>query len=161
MTTRFNSSRYRHRSHALRRGRISLPGRAYLVTTVTDKRKPLFSDFDRACSIARTLEFLESALHCQSLAWVVMPDHVHWLLSIEAEQDLSQIVRIVKGRVSRLLNLLDHTPRRRVWQPGFHDHALRGEEDLRDTARYIVANPLRAGLAEEIGAYPFWNAVWL
>jgi REP element-mobilizing transposase RayT len=48
-----------------------------------------------------------------------------------------------------------------VWQSGFHDHALRREEDLKATARYLVANPLRAGLVKSLRDYPFWNAVWL
>ena len=124
-------------------------------------RKPLFLDFDRACVMARMLNFPAPALQCQSMAWVVMPDHVHWLLSIQGNVDLSGIVRWAKGRVSRTLNLHDASPGRRVWQPGFHDYALRGDEDLRGMARYIVGNPLRAGLAKEIGDYPFWNAVWL
>ena len=48
-----------------------------------------------------------------------------------------------------------------IWQKTFYDHALRKEEDVRDIARYIVANPLRAGLVEHIGDYPLWDAIWL
>ena len=48
-----------------------------------------------------------------------------------------------------------------VWQKGFHDHALRRGGDLLKTARYVVANPLRAGLAKDLGDYPLWDAVWL
>jgi hypothetical protein len=44
--------------------------------------------------------------------------------------------------------------------PAFHDHALRGDEDLQSVTRYLVGNPLRAGLVENIGEYPFWNAEW-
>ncbi len=43
----------------------------------------------------------------------------------------------------------------------FHDRAMRKEEDLKAAARYIVANPLRAGLVERCGDYPLWDAVWL
>ena len=67
---------------------------------------------------------------------------------------MSETVRIYKARVSVLLG-------QRAWQPGFHDHAVRAEEDLASVARYIVANPLRAGLRGKIGDYPFWNAIWL
>ena len=35
------------------------------------------------------------------------------------------------------------------------------KKEIKDVARYIVANPLRAGLVEKIGDYPFWDAVWL
>lgn len=48
-----------------------------------------------------------------------------------------------------------------LWQKGFHDHALRKEEEILATARYIVANPLRAGLTRRIGDYPLWDAGWL
>ena len=42
-----------------------------------------------------------------------------------------------------------------------YDHALRADEDVLAAARYIVANPLRAGLVGSIRDYPFWDAVWL
>lgn len=48
-----------------------------------------------------------------------------------------------------------------LWAPGFHDHALRREESIVDAARYIVLNPVRAGLVRCAGDYPFWDAVWL
>jgi hypothetical protein len=48
-----------------------------------------------------------------------------------------------------------------VWQSGFHDRALRQEEELQTIARYIVANPLRAGLVKRVGDYAHWDAMWL
>ncbi len=48
-----------------------------------------------------------------------------------------------------------------LWQRGFHDRALRREEDLVKLARYVVANPLRAGLVEKLGDYPLWDAIWV
>jgi hypothetical protein len=48
-----------------------------------------------------------------------------------------------------------------LWQTGYHDRAIRDGEDLLPFARYIVANPLRAGLVEKIGDYPLWDASWL
>jgi REP element-mobilizing transposase RayT len=49
----------------------------------------------------------------------------------------------------------------RVWQKGYHDRAVRREDDLQSIARYVVANPLRAGLVRRVGDYPLWDAVWL
>jgi putative transposase len=49
----------------------------------------------------------------------------------------------------------------RIWQDGFHDHALRKEEAVIDAARYIVANPLRAGLVGSVKDYSHWDAIWL
>lgn len=48
-----------------------------------------------------------------------------------------------------------------LWQNGFHDRALKREEDLVKIARYVVANPLRAGLVEKLGDYPLWDAIWV
>jgi REP element-mobilizing transposase RayT len=66
-----------------------------------------------------------------------------------------------KGSSARQINSLLGRSGAPVWQRGFHDHALRGDEDVRAIARYIVANPLRAGLVRAIGDYPWWDAEWL
>lgn len=95
-----------------------------------------------------------TACHADTLAFVVMPDHIHWLVQLKTSASLSETVRLYKAGVSRKLG-------RRIWQRGFHDHALRADEDVAGVARYIVANPLRAGLCDKIGNYPYWNAKWL
>ncbi len=83
--------------------------------------------------------------HAETLAFVVMPDYVHWLMQLGAASSLSDTVRRYKAKVSVLLG-------QRIWQRGFHDHALCAEEDIVSTACYIVANPLlRAGLCDKIG----------
>lgn len=83
-----------------------------------------------------------------------MPDHIHWLLQLTGGSPLSQMVWFYKAKVS-------HTMGTKVWQKGFHDRAIRKEEDIRDVARYIVGNPLRKNLVQDIGDYPYWDAVWL
>ena len=49
----------------------------------------------------------------------------------------------------------------RVWAAGYHDRALRAEVDIPHVARYLVLNPVRAGLVARVGDYPFWDAVWI
>jgi putative transposase len=145
---------------ALRRGRASEHGRVYLVTTVTDGRRPLFADLPASRLAIRELRQCDALGRCRTLAFVLMPDHLHWLLQLE-DGDLSRLVGLYKARSAKMINHRRDTPRMRVWQPGFHDHALRREEDLLATARYIVANPVRAGLTKRLGDYPHWDAVWL
>lgn len=94
------------------------------------------------------------------LAWVLMPDHVHWLLQLGAKDDLSSVVNRLKSASSRRANKI-LGQKGAIWQKSFHDHALRAEEDVRAIARYIVANPLRAGLVDNVHNYPFWDAIWL
>ncbi len=70
-------------SHRLRRGRYSEPGRLYLLTTITHKRKPLFHDFDNARLVVKHLRVSNDIQDSHSLAWVVMPDHLHWLVELK------------------------------------------------------------------------------
>lgn len=89
-----------------------------------------------------------------------MPDHFHGLLLIGEAVSLSEAMRLFKGRVAVEVNrlLMRKGP---LWQATFHDHAVRREEDMEAMARYIVANPVRAGLVARVGDYPFWNAEWI
>ncbi len=144
----------------LLKGRISRTGQFYHITTTTDGRRPIFRDFHCARLAVVELRRLHEQNIVNSLAWVLMPDHLHWLLQLKGPIALSAVIKIFKGRSARQLGLRMDTGGA-VWQPGFHDHALRQEEDVLKVARYIVANPLRAGLVERIGDYPFWDAHWL
>lgn len=45
--------------------------------------------------------------------------------------------------------------RARLWQPSYYEHVLRDEDDTWSVARYIVDNPLRAGLTTRADEYPF------
>ena len=92
--------------------------------------------------------------------WVAMPDHFHWLFELSAGADLSSTVQKAKSLTARCLRKSGSVAGP-VWQRGFHDRAIRKDENLRAAARYVIANPLRAGLAESIGDYPFWDAAWL
>jgi len=138
----------------LRKGRVSLSNHAYLVTIVTLSRLPVFTSFDAARIAVRCFHDRNVLQHAHSMAFVVMPDHVHWLIQMTDDGNLSEMIRLYKAKVSIHL-------KQQVWQRGFHDHALRDEEDVRDIARYIVANPVRAGICNRVGEYPHWDAIWL
>ena len=88
-----------------------------------------------------------------------MPDHIHVLLELR-DTPLQRVLNRLKSRSAVTLNR-EIGRGGRFWALGYYDHALRAEEDSQDIARYIVANPLRAGLVRRIGDYPYWNAVWL
>ncbi len=89
-----------------------------------------------------------------------MPDHLHWLVQLDDQMDLTQVVRRFKSvsalRVNRHLGMAGA-----LWQPGYYDHLIRDDENLQDAARYIVANPVRGGLVKRVGDYPLWDAIWL
>ncbi|MDY0012324.1 MAG: transposase [Rhodocyclaceae bacterium] len=145
---------------ALRRGRYSAPGNAYHVTIVTAERAPLFSDLFHARAIVGEMRRCDQAARSATLAWALMPDHLHWLFVLGPDVSLAKILHGFKGRSARELNRL-RGGLGPVWQRGYHDHAVRGQEDVLTIARYLVGNPLRAGLVDDLGQYPHWDAVWL
>lgn len=145
---------------ALRAGRCTESGRIYLVTAVTCERQRLFEDWRCAWAAAACLSDPATWDCAQLLCWVLMPDHWHGLLQFEGDGALSSVMQNAKGRAARAVNLARGRGGT-VWMPGFHDRALRQERQLLPAARYIVANPLRAGLVDRLGRYPYWDAVWL
>ncbi len=145
---------------ALRKGRRDIPGQIYMVTTVTHKRQPFFAELHWARAVIRTLHRPEIVGHSKWLAWVLMPDHFHALIRLGEGDSLASVIGRFKGRSAHDLNAARDTTGK-IWQKSFFDRALRKEDDIRKAARYLVANPLRAGLVGNIGDYPYWDAVWL
>ncbi len=150
----------------LRKGRHSNNNQIYIITAVTHQRQKVFSHFSLGRLVVHTLRFQHQQQKVNSLAFVIMPDHIHWLFALQNDHSLAEIMQSVKGRSAHQIqkirraqgNISSEQP---LWQKGYHDHALQKEEDLQQTARYRVANPLRAGIVEKIADYPLWDAIWL
>jgi putative transposase len=94
----------------------------------------------------------------ESIAWVVMPDHLHWLFELR-QGTLAQCMHLLKGRSAREIHRVFDL-RGPVWQPGYFDHALRSDESVRRHARYLLENPIRAQLTTESMAYAFGWCRW-
>ena len=141
-------------SHSLRTGRHTQAGQIYLLTSVTADRQLVFADFLAARCLIRCLQQAALLRQADTLSFVVMPDHLHWLMQLGEGVDLSSCMGSVKSISARQLGIP-------FWQKGFHDHAVRKEEDLPALARYVVSNPVRAGLVKRVGEYPHWDAIWL
>lgn len=137
----------------LRKGRFSKSGMVYHITTVTRDRTPYFASLSVARKVVQQLMVLQNEGRAETLCYVLMPDHLHWLMTLH-EGTLAATVKLLKGRSA-------HAVGQAIWQANYYDHAAQQDEDMRKMARYIVANPLRTGLVERIGDYSLWDAVWL
>ena len=87
------------------------------------------------------------------IGYCLMPDHVHMLMC-NAGSTLGKITNAFKGRVSRRVR--QKQPDLEVWQPGYWDHIVRKEEGLYTVMKYILLNPVRAGLVNF-----WWDYEWL
>ena len=84
--------------------------------------------------------------------FVVMPDHIHVLLTPEAVISLERAVQFIKGGFSYRLRKIE---RIEAWQPSFTNHRIRDAEDYDRHRSYVRFNPVRAKLVTELGAYPY------
>jgi REP element-mobilizing transposase RayT len=150
-----------HKSHSrdLRKNRLSEPGRAYLVTTSCQKRATIFSDFNLGSIVADEIRISDQADRTSTYAYVLMPDHLHWLFQLRPRQSLSSVVRRVKGRSSYRVNR-SRDSSGAIWETGFHDRAIRVEESLETLGNYVIQNPVRAGLVAVVDDYPLWDLLW-
>ena len=146
-------------SPKLTHGRHTQHGATYAVTVALLDRRPLFSSPALARIVGEQIHACDHEGASLTHAWVAMPDHIHWLFTLP-NGTLSTCVCRFKSRSARAINQAQKTDGA-VWQTGFYDHRLRDEEDLRLQARYIIANPIRAGLVADGRAYPHWECRWI
>jgi REP element-mobilizing transposase RayT len=145
---------------SLRKGRFSSRNQIYHVSTRTIGRESFFRHFCSGRAVVRTIAKEEGCGHIRTLAFVVMPDHLHWLVQLRTDRSLSVAVNRVKSQSAIRINK-QLCRSGAIWQKGFYDRALRRDEDVVGAARYIIANPLRAHIVRNIGDYPHWDAIWL
>lgn len=146
---------------ALRRGRDSTLCQIYLVTFTTLKRQTFFHGNHLAANaFCKALNHDGLWTDAKLLCWVLMTDHVHLLVHLGENEILSKLMERLKSNTSRSVNI-EMGRCGAIWQKGYHDRAMRSEDDVQAVARYVVMNPIRAGLVKSVGMYPYWNAVWL
>ncbi|HEV2488751.1 MAG TPA: transposase [Candidatus Acidoferrales bacterium] len=129
----------------------------YFVTTHTWQRRKLFQ------KEAPARIFLEQVLDCRERgfyklhAYVIMPDHLHLLLTPTRETSLEKAMQMIKGGSAHKIrhDLHYHAP---VWQPGFHDRWMRDADEYQFRLRYISENPVRARLVERAEDYALSSA---
>ncbi|WP_426157258.1 REP-associated tyrosine transposase [Pseudomonas sp. TSRC2-2] len=137
----------------LRTGRYSETGRVYLLTAVVNQRERVFTNWHDGRLVVNELRRCSESGLAISLAWVVMPDHLHyWLIELN-EGSLADLMCRVKSRSCQAYNR-QHGRQGQLWQRGYYDRALRRDEDLKAAALYVVKNPVRAGLVRRLGDYP-------
>jgi putative transposase len=87
--------------------------------------------------------------------FVVMPDHIHLLLTPAIEISLERAMQFIKGGYSYQLRKMEKI---QVWQESFTNHRIRDAEDYERHCEYVRMNPVRARLVRDAGAYPFSSA---
>jgi|ERR1019366_438990 putative transposase len=131
--------------------RAARPG-TFFITTATCNRRRLFQVPANCELFLETLQHYRRAGHYKLHAFVVMPDHVHLILTPQAIT-LERAIGLVKGGFSH--RLASKLP---VWQRGFTDHRRRNAQDMETRRAYLHQNPVRAGLSTTPELSPYSSA---
>ncbi len=137
--------------------RYYFPNSYIFITIITFKRFPLFQVKDNIDIYTSTLSNVKELYPFTLFAYVLMPDHIHWIIQLTEDfLDFSKIVHSFKRnftvnyKKAKRLN----TPTS-LWQKRFWDHIIRDEQDLQNHLDYIHWNPVKHKIVEHPSEYKF------
>lgn len=133
---------------------ILRPNRTFFVTTNTAMGKRLLQSERNAGLLIEILRELVKEHVFELHDFVVMPDHVHLLLTIGEGMTIEKAVQLVKGRFSFRVKK-EHGYLGEVWQRGFSEVQVMGRENFEAHRQYISQNPVKAGLVHAGEEYTF------
>ncbi len=141
-------------SRSLRKGRKSISGQYYLLTTATHEKRNIFERADAAEIVLNCLHWLDMEQRIDLECAVVMPDHLHFVASLNKD-DLSKVMHSLKSYSAKKICELKLLPSP-IWQAQYHDHAIRKDEVLTEIILYCLNNPVRVNLVKDFHDYPHW-----
>ena len=125
----------------------------YFLTFCIRDRLPVLHDAHAAAETLAQFRCTATLEHFAILAYCLMPDHVHLLVEgLSLDSDFKRFAKMAKQRSGGLYARTRHKP---LWQEGHYERVRREGDDAREVARYIVDNPVRAGLVKTATEYPF------
>jgi putative transposase len=117
----------------------------YAITTTTDQRRSLFQRTTMAELMVDTLLHYRDQGRYRLHGFVVMPEHLHVLLTPSANQTIERCVQCIKGGFSHAVR---EQFEGKVWQESFHQHRICDGRDFLNQMEYIAANPTKRGLQD-------------
>jgi len=128
----------RHRAHT---------GTSYFATTKCHQSRAIFQIPEVAQTLVHALFNYRDQDAYLLHEFVVMPDHLHLLLTPGKTTSLEKANSMIKGGSSHRIHK-ERGHKMEIWQEGFHDWTIRDANDSRAKAEYIRMNPVRAKLVE-------------
>jgi len=134
--------------------KILNPARVFFATTKTSMGRRLLQSDRNATLFIDVLRSYVAAGKFKLNDFVVMPDHVHLLVTVSGDMTIEKAMQLIKGGFSYRLKK-EFGYEGEVWQHGFSEVRADDEESFRQHREYIAQNPVRAGLAGAVDEYPF------
>jgi putative transposase len=130
------------------------PIRTFFVTSRTSRGAAVLQTARMATLFIEVLRSYMREKKFKVHDFVVMPNHVHVLLSLPPELSIEKAVQLMKGNFSyRAKKELGY--QREIWQKGFSEVQVLTEDSFIRHQQYIDDNPVRKGLASSAEEYPY------
>jgi putative transposase len=130
------------------------PSRTFFATTKTSMGRRLLQTERNATLLIDVLRSLVAEGHLQLHDFVVMPDHLHLLLTVGDGMTIEKAMQLIKGRFSHRLSH-EFSYKGEVWQRGFTEVQVMNQDSFEQHRSYIDNNPVKAGLVTSADEYPF------
>src|SRR6267143_4166704 len=133
------------------------PGSTYFVTTKAWQSMFVFQVHDVAEILIRKLLEYRSKGSYLLHEFVVMPDHLHLLLTPTASATLEKAMQLIKGGSSHEIHRIRES-NSQIWQSGFHESRVTDWNDYKNKVDYIYFNPVVAKLVDRPQDWPYGSA---
>ncbi len=133
------------------------PGTSYFITTKCWQGRRIFQVPENAGILLKTLYHYRERLAYQLHEFVLMPDHLHVILTPGPTTSLEKAMQLIKGGASHEIHK-ERNQRMEIWQQGFYDWTIRNLADWRTKVNYIHMNPVRTKLVERPEDWPYSSA---
>ena len=130
------------------------PARTFFTTTKTSMARGLLQTERNAGLLIDVLRSLVAEFAFELHDFVIMPDHLHLLFTIDDGMTVEKAMQLVKGRFSFRLGR-EFEFKGEVWQRGFTEVQVMNQQSFETHRAYIGENPVKAGLAASAEDYPF------
>jgi putative transposase len=133
---------------------ILSPSRTFFVTTKTSMGRALLQSERNAKLLIDVLRSYVTARKFRLHDFVVMPDHLHLLITVDGDTTIERAMQFIKGGFSYRLKK-DFGYVGEVWQRGFSEVRVDDRESFLQHRKYIAENPIRAGLVDSPEKFPY------
>ena len=132
-------------------------GTSYFITTKCWQGRSVFQIPENAEILIKALFHYRERGAYLLHEFVVMPDHLHLVLTPSATMSLEKAKQFIKGGSSYQIRKA-HNQKMEIWQVGFHDWTIHDANDWQTKVEYIHTNPVRAKLVQEPEDWPYSSA---
>ena len=133
---------------------------AYLISASNFEHKDVMETSPRRTEFEALLLNSLQEFADELIAWVVLPNHYHFLATVQSLDHVSVALKHLHGTTSHRWNLEDNlTGKRRVWYK-FADTYIRNHEHLHLAFNYIHQNPVKHGYVSDPCDWP-WSSLFI